>query len=50
MASYSSYWLYQKYEKRGDQDWIPSYPNVYSIDGEGTMPLVVRIEKDEACG
>lgn len=50
MASYSSYWLYQKYEKRGDQDWIPSYPNTYSIDGEGTMPLVVRIEKDEACG
>ena len=50
MGQYSSYWLYQKYEKRGDQDWIPSYPNVYSIDGEETMPLVMRIERDEACG
>ena len=52
MAHYSSYWLYQKYEKRGDQDWIPSYPNVYSISGDSSdpMPLVVRIEKDVDCG
>lgn len=50
MARTSSYYLYEKFEKRGDQDWIPSYPNVYSKDGDGTMPLVVRIARDEACG
>ena len=52
MGRHSSYWLYQKYEKRGDQDWIPSYPNTYSISGdsENPMPLVVRIEHDRDCG
>lgn len=50
MARTSSYYLYEKFEKRGDQDWIPSYPNEYSKDGDGTMPLVVRIARDEACG
>lgn len=50
MARTSSYYLYEKFEKRGDQDWIPSYPNVYSKDGDGTMPLVVRIARDEECG
>ena len=52
MGRHSSYWLYQKYEKRGDQDWIPSYPNTYSISGdsENPMPLVVRIEHDRECG
>lgn len=52
MGRHSSYWLYQKYEKRGDQDWIPSYPNTYSISGdsENPMPLVTRIEDDRECG
>lgn len=50
MARTSSYYLYEKFEKRGDQDWIPSYPNVYSKDGDGTMPLVVRIARDYECG
>lgn len=50
MARTSSYYLYERYEKRGDQDWIPSYPNVYSKDGDGTMPLVVRVARDAACG
>ena len=50
MARTSSYYLYEKFEKRGDQDWIPSYPNVYSKDGDGTMPLVVRIARDYDCG
>lgn len=50
MARTSSYYLYERYEKRGDQDWIPSYPNTYSKDGDGTMPLVVRVARDEACG
>ena len=50
MSQYTSYWLYQKYEKRGDQDWIPAYPNVYSVDGDGTMNLVVKQDDDPACG
>ena len=50
MAYCSSYYLYQKYEKRGDQDWIPSYPNVYSIDGEGSKPLRARQMYDTDCG
>lgn len=52
MGRHSSYWLYELYEKRGDQDWIPSYPNTYSISGdsENPMPLVTRIEHDRECG
>lgn len=50
MSQYTSYYLYQKYEKRGDQPWLPSYPNVYSVDGDGTMPLVVKMEDDPSCG
>ena len=50
MSEYTSYFLYQKYEKRGDQDFMPCYPNVYSIDGDGTMPLVMKKEYDQAYG
>lgn len=50
MSEYTSYFLYQRYEKRGDQPWLPSYPNTLSIDGGGTMPLVVKQEDDPACG
>ena len=50
MSEYSSYYLYQRYEKRGDQPWLPSYPNTLSIDGDGTMPLVVKEEDDPQCG
>ena len=50
MAYCSAYYLYQRYEKRGDQDWIPSYPNVYSIDGEGSKPLRARVMYDTDCG
>lgn len=50
MSQYTSYYLYQKYEKRGEQDWIPVYPNTYSIDGDGTMPLSAKTENDPACG
>lgn len=49
-TQYTSYWLYQKYEKRGSQEAIPVYPNVYSVDADGTMPKVVKIENDTACG
>ena len=50
MSEYTSYYLYQRYEKRGDQPWLPSYPNTLSIDGDGTMPLVVKEEDDPQCG
>ena len=50
MPNYTSYYLYQKYEKRGNQGWLPSYPNVYSKDGDGTMPLVVKQTDDPQCG
>lgn len=52
MSQYSSYYLYQKYEKRGTQDWIPCYPNVFSISGdsENPMPLSAKSYNDPQCG
>ena len=50
MGQYTSYWLYQKYETRGSQEPIPCYPNTYSVDGDGTMQKIVKIENDVACG
>ena len=52
MGQYSSYYLYQKYEKRGEQDWVPCYPNTFSISGDSTnpMPLVTKLENDPQCG
>ena len=52
MGQYSSYYTYQKFEKRGSQDWIPCYPNVYSISGDSQnpMPLSVKSECDVNCG
>lgn len=52
MGQYSSYYLYQKYEKRGSQDWIPCTPNIYSISGDSqiTMPLSAKSECDPQCG
>lgn len=52
MAQYSSYYLYQKYEKRGEQDWIPCYPNTFSMSGDSeiTMPLVQKSYCDIQCG
>lgn len=47
MANINSYYLYQKYEKRGDQPWIPL--DVYSVDGDGTMPTVMKEEGDPYC-
>ena len=49
MAIFNSYYLYEKYEKRGDQPWIPSYPNTWSINGDGTMPLVLKEQGDPEC-
>lgn len=50
MGQYSSYYLYQKYEKRGDQPFVPVYPAVYSVDGDGTREPVVKNENDYQCG
>lgn len=49
MSTVASYYLYQKYEKRGNQPWLPSYPNVWSIDGDGTMPVVKKMDADPDC-
>ena len=50
MGQYSSYFLYQKFEQRGEQEAIPVYPNVYSIDADGTRERVVKIQDDPQCG
>lgn len=47
MANANSYYLYQKYEKRGNQPWIPL--NIYSVDADGTMPPVVKQQSDPDC-
>ena len=48
-VSFNSYYLYKKYEKRGDQPWLPVYPETFSIDGDGTMPKVDKLFSDPAC-
>lgn len=48
-VSFNSYYLYKKYEKRGDQPWLPVYPETFSIDGDGTMPKVLRLPDDPEC-
>ena len=46
----TSYYLYQKYEQRGEQDSLPAYPNVWSINGDGTKSLNKKMDNDPACG
>ena len=52
MSEFSSYYLYQRYEKRGNQDWIPCIPTIYSISGDSQnpMPLSMKNECDSQCG
>lgn len=50
MGQYTSYYLYQKYESRGGQTPTPCSPNVYSVDGYGTMEKVIKMENDPDCG
>ena len=50
MGQYTSYYLYQKYETRGEQEAIPVYPNVYSIDADGTRERIVKLDEDPQCG
>ena len=45
----NSYLLYQKYEKRGNQPFHPSYPVEYSVDGNGTMQKVLKMQNDPNC-
>ena len=52
MSRFTSYYLYQKYEKVGDGEWTPTYPNEYSISGDtlDPMPLVIKEQNDANCG
>lgn len=47
--SYTSYYNYQKYETRNGSS-VPCYPATYSIDGDGTKPLVKKQDNDPNCG
>ena len=49
MSQINSYYLYKKYEKRGNQPWLPVFPNVWSVDGDGTKPLVIKESADPSC-
>ena len=48
--SYTSYKLYQKYLQYGSDAPVPAYPMEYSYNADGTMPAVVRMANDPACG
>ena len=52
MPQYTSYYLYQKYVKYGDQDWIPVYPTEYSISGDSSDPQTItkKQDNDPECG
>lgn len=50
MGQYTSYYLYQKYEQREGQDPIPCIPSIYSVDADGTMEKVIKLENDPDCG
>ena len=50
--AHKSYYLYQRYIKIGDQDWVPTYPMEFSVSGdsEDPMPMVMKMDEDPACG
>lgn len=50
MAEYSSYYKYQKYVTYHTQNPLPNIPLIYSVDGNGTMPLVLKNQCDPNCG
>ena len=52
MGKYTSYYLYQKYEKIGSQDWTPVYPQTLSVYSDGTESgsTVIKSDNDTACG
>lgn len=49
MESTKSYYLYELQEKYTGQDWMPVIPRTYSIDGNGTMPMVLKSDYEEVC-
>ena len=52
MGKYTSYYLYQKYEKIGSQDWTPVYPQTLSVYSDGTESGSTNIKSDNdiSCG
>lgn len=46
----SSYYLYEKYIQFGEQTPIPMLPLEYSVNGDGTQPLVMKSSADTECG
>ena len=52
MGKYTSYYLYQKYEKIGSQDWTPVYPATLSVYSDGTESgsTVIKSDNDTYCG
>ena len=52
MGKYTSYYLYQKYEKIGSQDWTPVYPQTLSVYSDGTESgsTVIKSDNDISCG
>ena len=52
MGKYTSYYLYQKYEKIGSQDWTPVYPQTLSVYSDGTESgsTVIKSDNDTSCG
>ena len=52
MGKYTSYYLYQKYEKIGSQDWTPVYPQTLSVYSDGTESgsTNIKSDNDTACG
>ena len=49
MAHQDSYYLYRRWEKIDGQDYMPSYPPYYSINGDGTKEKVLKQENDPNC-
>ena len=47
MGDYSSLYKYEKYEVFGDEI-VPL--GIFSVDGDGTMPVVVKYDCDQECG
>lgn len=50
MSQYTSYYLYQRYESISGSTPTPSYPPVYSYNGQGTMTPIVKMDNDPNCG
>ena len=49
MAHQDSYYLYERWDKIDGQEYLPSYPPLYSIDGNGTKERVLKQQNDPNC-